>query len=208
MKVNETLYKVKHKDIEKVGLMFAAAFDSDPVWSKIFEGIGMATRSIFFQGPARYCLRYGQVYSLTDSIEGAITFVPSEYADITILRGFRTGSIKSYLSKEGLKLFGLMFKLNPIFAPLENARKELMKDQKYIYLMTLGVDPGFQGKGIGTKMLKALLEHADNEGLVIYLETATEQNIKFYEKYGFKIMKKVIHPVINVPQWCMVRESR
>ena len=99
----------------------------------------------------------------------------------------------------------LINELYPIFEPLEKARRRNMKGIKYIYLMTLGVEPEFQGKGFGSKLIKALIEDSTNEALPVYLETATEKNVEMYKKFGFRVIEKVDLPVINISQWCMIR---
>jgi len=53
---------------------------------------------------------------------------------------------------------------------------------------TIGVDPAFQGLGIGRRLLTALLEFAD--GAAVYLEVRTDNApaIALYENFGFQIM--------------------
>jgi ribosomal-protein-alanine N-acetyltransferase len=50
---------------------------------------------------------------------------------------------------------------------------------------TIGVDPAYQGQGIGRRLLTDLLEIAD--GAVVYLEVRTDNEpaIKLYESVGF-----------------------
>jgi GNAT superfamily N-acetyltransferase len=55
------------------------------------------------------------------------------------------------------------------------------------YLGTLGVDPAEQRTGVGSALLRALLEAADAEGLAIYLETDRDENARFYARHGFAV---------------------
>lgn len=199
------MYKVNKKDIKKSGIVYADAFEKDPVWKRVFSDIEYNLRTIFFQGPARYCLKYGEVYSPSDKLEGIMSFVPGKYADMTFWRALHTGSFLNLL-KGGNKLLNLMFKMQPIFSPLEEARREVVKDREYIYLIAIGVSPEHQGKGFGKTLLTFLHNKADKLKLPIYLETATDKNIRMYEKLGYKVTGKVNHPIINVPQWGMLRE--
>jgi [ribosomal protein S18]-alanine N-acetyltransferase len=50
---------------------------------------------------------------------------------------------------------------------------------------TIGVDPGYQGQGIGRRLLTDLLDFAD--GGVVYLEVRTDNEaaIRLYESAGF-----------------------
>ncbi len=52
---------------------------------------------------------------------------------------------------------------------------------------TIGVDPRFQGQGIGKALLEALLERADEVQAPVFLEVRTDNvpAITLYEKHGF-----------------------
>jgi len=58
---------------------------------------------------------------------------------------------------------------------------------KHCYLLFLGVEPGQQGHGIGSLLIKPVLKMADEEGLPCYLETIREKNLAFYRKHGFRV---------------------
>nr|WP_042198915.1 ribosomal protein S18-alanine N-acetyltransferase [Kibdelosporangium sp. MJ126-NF4]CEL23617.1 Ribosomal-protein-S18p-alanine acetyltransferase [Kibdelosporangium sp. MJ126-NF4]CTQ93154.1 Ribosomal-protein-S18p-alanine acetyltransferase (EC 2.3.1.-) [Kibdelosporangium sp. MJ126-NF4] len=53
---------------------------------------------------------------------------------------------------------------------------------------TIGVDPEFQGQGIGKALLRDLLDHADNVHAPVFLEVRTDNvaAIKLYEAHGFE----------------------
>ena len=57
----------------------------------------------------------------------------------------------------------------------------------HYYLGVIGTDPSSQGSGIGTQLLKAFCEVSASDPLSsgVYLETAQESNLRFYERAGF-----------------------
>jgi ribosomal protein S18 acetylase RimI-like enzyme len=61
------------------------------------------------------------------------------------------------------------------------------QDHEYIYLWFIAVDKTEQGKGIGSKMIKGIIDKSNIESLPIYVETSDERNLKFYQKHGFEI---------------------
>lgn len=74
------------------------------------------------------------------------------------------------------------------------------------YLGTFGVDPPVQGRGLGSGLLVAWLERPDVAGQPVYLETDRVENVPFYERAGFEVVRETA--VLDVPVWCMRRESR
>jgi len=58
--------------------------------------------------------------------------------------------------------------------------------QSAVDLIIIGVASEFQGQGFGGKLLRALIGESEQVGIPIYTETQTEENVRFYEKLGFK----------------------
>ncbi len=54
------------------------------------------------------------------------------------------------------------------------------------YLAILGTDPAAQGRGLGSAMMRPVLEECDRDGVGAYLESSKEQNLDFYARHGFR----------------------
>ena len=76
------------------------------------------------------------------------------------------------------------------------------------YLWVVAVDPEGQGQGIGTILLKPGLESADADQLPCFVETHAEQNLPFYQKQGFELVRCEQVPGFDLHFWCFVREPR
>jgi ribosomal protein S18 acetylase RimI-like enzyme len=205
----ENLYKVQKKDIHKAGAVLADAFQHDPVWTKVFEGVPKIDQKMgaWYEGAIRYCLKYGEVYATSEHLEGIAACVPGDLAEMTFWRMIRSGSIRSGM-KMGITMVRRTQKIMLVFAPLEADRKANMKGRAHLYLMIIGVISEFQGQGFGGKLLGALIEESEQVGVPLYLETETERNVRMYERLGFKLVNQISLPVINLPMWEMVREPR
>lgn len=59
------------------------------------------------------------------------------------------------------------------------------------YLWFIGVEPAEQGKGIGTALMKQIISESEKLNRPIYLETSTDKNIPWYQKFGFKIYREL-----------------
>ncbi|MBI5106336.1 MAG: GNAT family N-acetyltransferase [Solirubrobacterales bacterium] len=80
-------------------------------------------------------------------------------------------------------------------------------ERRHLYLAVLGVDPPRQGGGVGSALLAPGLELCDRDGLPAYLETATERNVAFYTRHGFRVTGEVRLPK-GPPVWLMWRDPR
>lgn len=75
------------------------------------------------------------------------------------------------------------------------------------YLALLGVDPRYQGLGLGSRLLEAGLRTVDADHLPAYLETPNPQSVAFYERYGFVVAGRVQAGTCP-PMVSMVRAAR
>ena len=70
------------------------------------------------------------------------------------------------------------------------------------HLGPVGVLPSHQGKGIGTKLLSRFCQEVDACLSSAYLETDTYKNVRFYERFGFEVVKETeIFDVKNRYMW-------
>lgn len=54
------------------------------------------------------------------------------------------------------------------------------------YTLTVGVDPAFCFKGLGTKLMRAVSKMADDAGEACYLECSGQGTRSFYQKLGYE----------------------
>lgn len=75
------------------------------------------------------------------------------------------------------------------------------------YLEALGVAPAAQGKGVGSRLLPYMLEQIGDAAC--YLETATEANIRFYQRFGFEVLDPAaqLTPNNGPTHWTMLRPA-
>ena len=76
------------------------------------------------------------------------------------------------------------------------------------YLAIMGVDPQWQGRGIGSKLMRPALETLDAEGTPAYLEASTPRSRALYERHGFVVTGEFNLPSGGPPLWQMCREPK
>lgn len=199
----DDLYKLQKTDIKKAGEVLADAFKEDPIWAKFIKDNQIKAHRVnyLFGSPILYALKYGKAYASSSNLEGIAAWSPDSTADMTFGRLIRSGVFR-YGSKMGMKA---SVKMAKTFRPTEKDRKENMKNTSYIYITIIGVKREYQKRGFGGKILRAIFEEADKTHTPIYLETSTPQNVKMYENYGFKVLKKITLPELELPMWEMKR---
>jgi ribosomal protein S18 acetylase RimI-like enzyme len=70
----------------------------------------------------------------------------------------------------------------------------------------VGVEPGFQGQGLGRAAMRLLCDEFDEQHRLAWLETDKPENVRFYIGLGFEVMEEV--PMLTSRFWFMRREAR
>lgn len=73
------------------------------------------------------------------------------------------------------------------------------------YLPFTGVDPFFQGQGLGSILLRHALAECDRHGLLAYLEASTARSRLLYERFGFKRIAE-LQTGSSPTVWAMLRD--
>jgi ribosomal protein S18 acetylase RimI-like enzyme len=80
---------------------------------------------------------------------------------------------------------------NDVVVGVVCCRLDLADNGKHLYIMTLGCLFTYRRLGVGTTMLKHVIDHASKKGVDdIYLHVQSSNNgaIEFYKKFGFEIV--------------------
>lgn len=78
--------------------------------------------------------------------------------------------------------------------------------EEHWHLGPVGVEPGFQGRGIGGALMRAVSAWLDEGTRRAWLETDKERNVRFYTGLGFEVADTAT--VVGVETWYMRREAR
>ena len=201
----EPIHLVAHQKTQ-IAPVLARAFLADPVYTILFPDKVERERALhrLFGALVGYCLVYGLVHT-TPEMEGAACWLSPGNTRVTLWRALRTG----------LGLQRAVARFNA------QARREFVAATAYIdeihkhkapephwYLWALGVEPHFQGQGIGGRLVQPVLTQADKDGVPCYLETQTERNVAFYQKRGFEVVSDGLVPEQGFRIWAMLREAQ
>jgi len=104
-----------------------------------------------------------------------------------------------------LRLFGLRGLPGAMRALAELDRRA--PRERHWHLSVLGVVPERQGQGIGSALLRPVLDRCDRECTAAYLETSNPANLPLYERHGFAVRDQVDLPG-GLRLWTMLRAPR
>lgn len=182
----------------------AAAFANDPVtsWLGRKDGKRDAGRRRMFGHLVDVLGLGGNELWTSDDFSAVALWVPPAFADLRIpimeeLRLLRT--MIGFTGWGGLGRASAFRQVADRFHP---------KDQPHFYLMTLGVDPRFQGEGLGSSILAATLAHVDAQHLPAYLESSSPKNVPLYRRHGFEVTNEFRPRGDGPPVWGMWRPAR
>jgi len=184
-----SLETVPWEETGKVVDLFYRAFQQDPFFKYLHataRSPEQAIRQNFTFDIARGKIN-GVIFRTSKAYEGAALWHLTGFPKSKFILNMKIMQFK-------LKQFRIrdIRKLLPFFYEIEKAHVALIRKPHY-YLSLLGVHPSHHGQGWGSKLLRPILEHADKNRKMCYLETETEKNVEMYRHFGFEVVKS-IHP--------------
>ena len=76
------------------------------------------------------------------------------------------------------------------------------------YLFAFVTMPEFRGKGLGSKIIRPMLNYLDAHHQECYLETLSPTNVEIYKKYGFELKEEVKVPNADLILYAMLRPAK
>lgn len=182
-------YKSVHKlekqnfRTKKMGQSMAKAFLHEDNFIYLIPKIKKRQKALsWFFGDfvCRLGLKYGEVY-ITEEGNGGSIWIDSEI-NVKPVGAIQAGML-SMPFHFGWRSFMRSIKFN---SAIEKIRHQVIPVPHY-YLMAIGVDPSKQGEGLGKELMQPALSEADTNRKLCYLETFSERNLRFYQKFGFEV---------------------
>jgi Acetyltransferase (GNAT) family len=177
------MIKATNKDRDRVIDILAESFDDNQSVNYIVKQDKKRNQRIrnLMEYSFDICYLYGEVFLTNDKSGCALILFPDE----------KKNNLKSILLD--IKLIVSCIGISNIKKAMkrESKIKELQPKKLMYYLWFIGVDSYKQNKGIGTALLKEVVEEAHSRKRPVYLETSTLKNIPWYGKFGFKIYNEL-----------------
>jgi len=183
------------------------AFYDDPLFGFFLPDLVQQTKGLmgFMQGAVVDAAPFGDIWvahTETGKVAGAAVWLPPEGYPRGARREFMTiaRSLPAF-TRAGTRI-PASFRL---LGQVDKAHHAL--DEPHYYLAILGSDPLYQRTGAGSAALQPVLEKCDEQGIPAYLETQKEENLAFYARHAFELVKKLEIKGCP-PVWTLWRKPR
>lgn len=161
------------------------SFHNDPVvhWMISDDGPGRPQRlaEMFRMFLRMRSHSAGEVLTTT-GLEGTFVWAPSTKTRVPLWK--QLGQTRLFLRFCGLRAAPRVLSF---FSTLEEQQPE----EEHIYLQFMAVDPKCRGKGTARDLLRPVLDLADRKGIPCYGETALEQNVTIWKRYGLHAIGEI-----------------
>lgn len=189
----------------QAGATLGRALVSDPLWTAIVRD------------PERRSYMMGSVFTGVTKATIAARGVAEEVADMTgvalwLPPGREMGLLAMVRSGLAMPRFVMSLprqdrkRMMASLRQVGERRTALMPDPHW-YVVAIGVDPEFQGRGLGSVLMRHGIARADGDSKPIYLETETEGNVAFYRRLGFDVIEEFTLEGLDIVMWLMVRRT-
>jgi ribosomal protein S18 acetylase RimI-like enzyme len=184
--------------------LLARAFFNDPLFAYFFpdEAHRLRRSAHTFRFLVRHALGKGRVRATSERLEGVIIYFHSSRMRKSLADQLRLGG-PAMLVCQGLSAISRQIAADDYMTALHGRHVA----DPHTYLAVLGVDPAFQGKGLGARLVACML--GDREaGSACYLHTHRRRNLDFYRRFGFELVEESVIPRSGVINWSLMRPPR
>jgi GNAT superfamily N-acetyltransferase len=165
----------------------ASAFSEDPLFSWMAGGVpGHALEPklrIVFDAFVKPDLGRPEhlVFLDEDGLGGAVWKAPNKWKMST---GDTLRALPGMLRGFGTKTPRMIGALTAI--------EKVHPKEEHYYLEALGTRQDMQSKGVGSSVIRAMLDRCDTEGMPAYLESSNLRNVPFYARHGFEKTGEIV----------------
>ena len=207
----DNLYRVEKKDLKKLEELLTECFAKDPLYEKLIPDDEVRRRLLpeLFKCDLEEFFQTCEIYADSEQLNG-IVVVSDETEAYHALKDYIEDLIASlktdhFLIKEDNSLKTLWnFIVGKDY--LNSKWTDDIHEDKRLHVIYLAVRPSMQHHGISSILMNEVLSYADENGLIVSLETHNEKNVELYKHFGFSLFE-IIEKHFNLKQYCMVRQK-
>ncbi|MDM8538472.1 GNAT family N-acetyltransferase [Desulfobacterales bacterium HSG17] len=184
---------MEHNDIQESAKVLSLAMLNNPLHIAVFQGNSESER-----------LEIERMFiELFNKLPGIVFLAKKRDEIIGVMR--MKSDIGQKTKDESIELNGEHdINCRKSFWLGEWAKRE--PEEQHWHLGPIGVLPSYRRMGIGSQLMERFCKEVDNCSAKAYLETDLDENVRFYEKFGFEVISK--SDIFQVNNRYMVRDSK
>ncbi|KZX75562.1 hypothetical protein A3715_14310 [Oleiphilus sp. HI0009] len=182
-------------DYQRVVDIMGKVFDDDPIQRWIF-GPSMNIGLFFGLYAKRIYLKYSDSYATPDNKAAVLFLKPGISKHVPVISSLplvpamiSSGGFKSVL--RGIRAETLVVRHTPSIP--------------HYYILGIGAVKEARGSGYGTLLMNRCIQTAESANMPIYLENSKEENLMFYQRFGFESIGQIDLGKGSPPMWSMIR---
>lgn len=196
-------YYIPKSEMNRVGEMVGGTFADDASLQYLLGDVSEKVRSRYCQTTYRAMFGNAIMISTDSQIDNLIVLCPPGYRGIPTMRFLRSGGIAvAFGLGLGAMKRSIEFEKNAVEI------RNRYSDDKTWYLMTFAVRAGKTHHGLGSEILRPVLDWMDKNHYSVYLETHKAVNVEMYEHFGFQVANTCFIPGSQIKQYGMLRAAR
>lgn len=182
--------RAKPSEANAVATVLAESFASDPVVSHLLRNTKQSDAWIhYFQVGAEVAFEQGEVWTTEELTGACLFFAPGQWRIST------WKELRSAWRIARATSLATTWNIRTVFHSLEDA----LPKQPHYYLLAIGVRASHRSRGLGTALMRPLLNRCQKEQQPAYLENTDPKNRRFYERHGFELTRSLILPNATPP---------
>ncbi len=176
------IIKITNKDITTASEVLVSAFQEDPIFLYIFGSHEKYLKRApwLMSTWVAWSVKYGEAWMTADGNSVVLTRSLPD-TGMALWSMIRAGMLPTPIKLGWSAFYRFYFRIVKL---LEKKNHQHMAQRPHWYGWMIGVRPEY--RGIGKILINHIFNIADREGLPLYLETSTIQNVELYTYLGFK----------------------
>jgi len=207
----QNLYRVtKEEELEKVKELLTVCFAEDPLYCYLIPDEDTRKRLLpeLFSCDLTEFYETCQIYADSSEINGVL-IVSDEAEPYNLFKYYLTET------QAALRTEGYLIKEDPTLKTfwnfimgrdyLNSRWTDQLHQNNRLHIIYLAVNPKMQHHGIAAQMMEEVIDYADQNHMMISLETHNEKNVAMYEHFGFKLFG-IVKKHFELKQYCLIRQ--
>jgi GNAT superfamily N-acetyltransferase len=200
MTVPATVRQASAGDVAGMSRTLSRAFYDDPVWQWFMPDDATRRQQlqvVFATFTRKLYQRHGDDCYTTDDYSGAALWAPPGHGKMSTTDTLR-------IAPGWTRAIGWRHLLRSLRGSA--GFDKVHPHERHYYLPFVGVIPEAEGRGLGTALIRPVLEKCDRERIPAYLEATSVGSRRCYERAGFHTLSEQRLAGDGPPFWPMWRE--